>query len=341
VSGKAAWCLAAAAVSLAGLGAPNHGSQTYREIVQAFRANPDRGVERVLDLPEDAIAPGIEEAVRDGSVWSLQERGAALLLHTDAALFLLERDRTNAWIHLDRAQTLADALALDPESAWFVHQWFVVLAVALREDVRAGQLMQHWHAEPWYAAAAAMDRGLDLEAHGAEFGDLRPTRGTEMAVYDPDAFRQAEPFFRQAIAAHLEIAAVHLGRIKMIRGRDSEARQLFEQAAGTSHWRTTTYLANLFLGSLEEYDGQRPEAERRYKAAVESIATAQSGRLALAALLGRSGRGAEAARVLADSPTDPASLLAFDPWWSYLYPYGDRRFGTRMMLSELHVAVAR
>jgi hypothetical protein len=340
VPGKATWWLAAVAVYLAGLGAPNSSSQTYREIVEEFRGNPDRGVERVLQLPDDAIAGGIDEAVHAGSVWSLQTRGAALLLHTDAALLLLARDRSNAWIHLDRAQTLADALALDPESAWFVHQWFVILAVALRDDVRARQLVERWHAESWYPATAAMDRGLDLESSGSVLGSLKPTRGTEMEVYDPDAFRQAEPFFRQAIAAHLEIAAVHLGRLKLVRGRNREARELFEQAAGSSHWRTTTYLANLFLGSLEEHDGQQQQAERRYKAAVQLIETAQTGRLAFAALLGRIGRGAEAARVLAESPGDPTSL-GFDPWWSYLHPYGDRRFGTRMMLSELHVAVAR
>ena len=339
--GKATWWLAAVAVLLAGLGAPNPGTQTYREIVEEFRANPDRGVEQVLELPDDAIAGGIEEAVHAGSEWSPQARGAALLLHTDAALFLLARDRSKAWIHLDRAQTLADALALDPESAWFVHQWFVVLAVVLRDDVRTRQLVERWHAASWYPATVALDRGLDLESVGSVMGSLMPTRGTEMEVYDPDAFRQAEPYFRQAIAAHLEIAAVHLGRIKMVRGRNREARELFEQAAGTSHWRTTTYLANLFLGSLEEHDGQQPQAERRYKAAVQLIGTAQTGRLALAALLGRIGRGAEAARVLAESPGDPTSLLGFDPWWSYLYPYGDRRFGIRMMLSELHVAVAR
>jgi hypothetical protein len=341
VPGKVTWWFAAVAVSLAGLGASTPTGRSYREIVEEFRADPDRGVEQVLELPDDAIADGIDEAVHAGSVWSLQERGAALLLHTDAALLLLERDRPNVWIHLDRAQRLADALALDPESAWFVHQWFVVLTVVLKDDVRAHHLVERWHAEPWYPATAAMDHGLDLESSGSVLGSLKPTRGLEMEVYDPDAFRQAEPFFRQALAAHLEIAAVHLGRLKLVRGHNREARELFEQAAGTSHWRTTTYLANLFLGSLEEHDGQQPQAELRYKAAVQLIGTAQTGRLALAALLGRIGRGAEAARVLAESSGDPASLAAFDPWWSYLYPYGDRRFGTRMILGELHIAVVR
>jgi hypothetical protein len=262
-------------------------------------------------------------------------------MHTDAALYLLPRDRFAAWVQVERARTLADGLAQDPESAWLAHQWFTVVNVTFKDDPRVKALVEHWHAQPWYAATSAMDRGLDLEASGAQFGSLRPTRGIEREVYDPDAFGQAEPFFRQALAAQLDIAAVHLGRIAIVRGRTSEARQLFERAADESHWRTTTYLANLFLGSVDEYDAPWPRAERRYRAAVESIGAAQSGRLALAALLGRDGRGAEAARVLADRPGDAGSPLTYDPWWSYLYPYGDRRFGIRMMLSELHVAVAR
>src|SRR5262249_23245259 len=113
------------------------------------------------------------------------------------------------------------------------------------------------------------------------------------------------------------------------------------QAASESHWRTTTYLANLFLGSLAERDGARPLAEARYRTAIASIDQAQSGRLALAALFGREGRGAEAARVLAEGRGDAASAQTFDPWWSYLRPYADRSFGIGMILSELHVAVAR
>jgi tetratricopeptide (TPR) repeat protein len=338
---RTASCIVAAAVSLSGLQTQNRTGQAYRDIVEEFRATPDPAIEKVLDLPAGAVASGIDDATRSASVWPLASRGAALVMHTDAALYLRSRDRSAAWVHLERAQTLADALAQDPESAWLVHQWFIVVNVAFKDDARVNAVVERWHAAPWYAATAAMDRGLDLEASGSMFGVARPGRGTEIEVYDPDAFRQAAPFYKAAIAAHLEIAAVHLGRIELLRGHPEEARRLFAQAARDSHWRTTTYLANLFLGSMAERDGERAEAERRYRLSLAALRGAQSARVALAALLARTGQTAEAARVLADRPGDFSSPESFDPWWAYTYPYWDRRTGYRVLLSELHAAVSR
>jgi hypothetical protein len=338
VRGKAAWCLVAAAVSLPAVRAQSPSGRSYREIVEEFRADPDSAIQHMLALPGDVIARGIDDAAR---VWPLQSRGAALVMHTDAALSLLGRDRSAASIDLERAQALGDALAVDPESAWLTHQWFRVMQAALGDDPRVKGLIEHWHTQPWYAAAAAMDRGLNLEARGSVFGAAGPTAAHEGDRYDPEAFKEAASLYKQAIAAHMEIAAVHLGRIEMLRGHDLEARRLFAQAAIDSHWRTTTYLADLFLGSMDERDDDWSSAERRYRVAVETIETAQSGRLALAALLGRLGRGEDAGRLLAVDTGAARPVPAFDPWWSYLYPYSDRGDSYRMILAELHVAVGR
>jgi tetratricopeptide (TPR) repeat protein len=330
-------------VSLSGLLAQNRSPQTYRDIAEEFRSSPDAAIAHLLDLPDDAIAQGIGEAVRHDSIWPLESRGAALLMHTDAALLLQAHKQSAALIriHLDRALDLADALARDPESAWFVHQWFIVVTAMLKDESRANELINRWHSPAWYAATASMDHGLMLESNGSLSGSTESTRWPDAKAYEPDAFRQAVSLYRQAIEAHLEIAAVHLGRIEMLRGHDDEARRLFEQAADGSHWRTTRYLANLFLGSMDERVGDPGNAERRYRAAVATIDKAQSGHLALAAFLSHRGGSAEAARVLADDVGDTSWLLTFDPWWSYLSPYKDRREGSRMILGELHVAVGR
>lgn len=338
---RPAGCIVAAAISLSGLPTQNGIGESYRDIVEEFRATPDPAIEKLLHLPASAVASGIDEATRSTSVWPLVSRGAALVLQTDAALYRLSRDRSAAWGDLERALTLADALARDPESAWLVHQWFIVVNVAFKDDARVNALVEHWRAAPWFAATSAMDHGLDLEASGSMFGSSRPPHGTEMEVYDPDAFRQAVPYYQDAIAAHLEIAAVHLGRIEMLRGHPDAARRLFAQAARESHWRTTTYLANLFVGSMAERDGDRAEAERRYRLALAALPGAQSARVALAALLARAGENATAARALAERPGDVASPSSFDPWWAYTYPYWDRRTGYRALLGELHAAVSR
>ncbi len=328
--GKAAWCLVAAVVSLSGLRAQDRGGRSYREIVDEFRAHPDDAIGRMLELPDEAVARGVEEMVRPDSVWLLSTGAAALLMHTDAALYLLQRDQASGWVHVDRALALSAAVARDPESAWFVHQWFFALSLAIKDAARRDALVARWHAQPWYPATDAMGRALLLEITGVQ-------RDSPV----PGVFNAARPLYNQAIAAHLQIAAVHLGRIEMLRGNDVDARRLLATAATNSHWPTTTYLANLFLGSMDERDGDRESAERRYRLAVDAVPRAQSGRLALAAFLGRSGRTADARRAMAGPPIDDRSMSAFDPWWSYLFPYFDRQGGYKMILTELHVAVQR
>jgi hypothetical protein len=202
-------------------------------------------------------------------------------------------------------------------------------------------LIEHWHAQPWYATTSAMDRGVVREAYGSLNGPTHPDRSVDTGVYAPEAFGQAAASYRTAIVAHLEIAAVHLGRIELLQGHTAEARRLFGEAADNSHWRTTTYLANLFLGSMDEREGDWTDAERHYRAAVDAVDTAQSGHLALAAFLGRRGRPAEASRALAAVPVDTVASHLFDPWWSYLYPYSDPQASYTMILAELHVAVSR
>ncbi|HEX4566038.1 MAG TPA: hypothetical protein VH138_05370, partial [Vicinamibacterales bacterium] len=54
--------------------------------------------------------------------------------------------------------------------AWLVHQSLTVIRVAFKDDLNLKPLLDRWRAEPWFTATAAMDRGLDLELYGAEFG---------------------------------------------------------------------------------------------------------------------------------------------------------------------------
>ena len=103
----------------------------------------------------------------------------------------------------------------------------------------------------------------------------------------------------------------------MLRGDDALARRLFEQAASAAT-ASTRYLAHLFLGSIDERDGDVASAERHYLAASSTFPYAQSGRLALGALLARNGRTREAAGVVGRTPPDNLERLLFDPWWVYM-----------------------
>ena len=214
--------------------------------------------------------------------------------------------------HVRRAQLLTTAASHDSESTWFVHQWYTAITAAFDHDARVGALRDQWRQQPWYRLATALDRGRVLERDGS----LRPSgaarRDIDTEIYDATEFSTATPYFEQARAGGLILAAVHLGRMQMLRGHDADARRLFMMAAGQSHSRGTRYLANLFLGSMDERDGRAGSAEWRYRATLAELPAAQSGRLALASLLARSGRAADA-RWLTESGSRPA---VYDPWWS-------------------------
>jgi hypothetical protein len=133
---------------------------------------------------------------------------------------------------------------------------------------------------------------------------MKPPRlfpGLQGRTYDAAELGRAVSNFESAASAGVLVAAVHAGRLRMLRGDDTLARRLFEQAA-TALTPSTRYLAHLFLGSMDERDGDPASAERHYLAALGAFPYAPSGHLALGALLARSGRTREAAGVVGRTP---------------------------------------
>jgi predicted Zn-dependent protease len=145
-------------------------------------------------------------------------------------------------------------------------------------------------------------------------------------------------FYRAALSFGMVSAALHVGRIEMLLGRHREARTLLTRATERSRFPHTRYLARLFLGSMDELDGRPDAAERQYRAALQELPRAQSGRLALAALLARGGRTAEAGRVIADAAPADSRRSPVDPWWLYL-PSNSDDFA--VLLATLYAEVRR
>jgi hypothetical protein len=120
----------------------------------------------------------------------------------------------------------------------------------------------------------------------------------------------------------------------MLRGKDGEAKRLFESATRDAASPVTRYLAELFLGSMFERDRIFASAEAHYRAAHAALPRAQSGRFALAALLARTGRDADARLAIADAGVTPF----YDPWWSYFHSTArDNAY----IFAELHSEVCR
>src|SRR5262249_18326277 len=148
----------------------------------------------------------------------------------------------------------------------------------------------------------------------------------------PSQHLQAIPLFERAIVAQLPVAAVHLGRIQMLRGHDNDAQRLFLTASNDESSRVNRYLAHLFLGSIEERQYNAGGAEDHYRKALAILSGAQSARLALAALLARFGHLDDARRAI----TDAGPATVYDPWWSYFRITPRER---ALMLAELHAEV--
>jgi len=298
---------------------------SYRDVVEQFATQPDAAIGAMLAMPAGDVDRGVEEATRPGGDWTVEAVDRALLMHGDAAIVLAHDRATSLTTHLGYADALATAAAQRRGNEYFVHRW----CKAFTAQVPATAIETHWRQHKWFETAAGIDRARELERDGAAV-----TLPVDITIYDPAPFRQAIPLLERGVADGFSVAAVHLGRIQMLRGNDTEARRLLVSAARDQTSRVNRYLANLLLGSLDERDGAPMGTETYYRAAHEALPGAQSGRLALSAFLERAGRGAEARQVMAEASAIPA----YDPWWSYSRVTSRDR---ATVLSELHAEVSR
>jgi hypothetical protein len=309
----------------------------YAAIVREYRSTPNTATERILAMPQADVASAVAEAVRD-SRFTASDYAAALVMHTDIALYLVQQHDGRAGSALELAEDLALATAREHAATWFVHRWYTAVTAALGNDARVTGLRERWKRQEWYRFTSALDHAIEFERLGTRngqgitaFAGRRP--GVDMEVYDTPSFQSAIPLLRQALDGGVNAAAVHLGRIQMLRGYDPEARRLFTIASSDGYSRINRYLGNLFLGAMDERDGKLEVPESRYRAAYATLPGAQSGRLALAALLARYGHAADAARIISADDNRP---VRSDPWWSFL-AVGGR--DAELILAELHAEV--
>lgn len=306
------------------IGAAPQTEGDYRAAVEQFAHAPSDAITRMLAMPADAVAESVRQATRTGTDWKADELDRALLMHGDAAITLSLAHSPDADRQVAMAGEIAAAAAGLAGNEWFVHRWYK----AFTARVSAPTLADRWRQQPWYRVASGIDRGRVLEASAAGYGARLDT-----TVFEPSEFVEATSLFERGLAAHLTVAAVHLGHIQMLRGNDREAKRLFELAAGDKGSRVNRYLGELFLGSMLERDDTLI-AERHYRAALAALPHAQSGRFALAALLASTGRDAGARRSVDTAGAPPS----FDPWWSYFH------FTARdhaLVFAELHSEVCQ
>lgn len=144
--------------------------------------------------------------------------------------------------------------------------------------------------------------------------------------------------------AMMRFGAMHVRRAGVLRFPDeaqrwrdapADAVKWFERSEAVTRDPYVVFLARYFKGQALERLNPR-EAEVAYRGAVAAVPHAQSATMALAALIARDGRRAEAHRLVRDMLTaDPRPA---DPWRSYVH--ADDRFWPQL-IARLRAEIVR
>jgi len=300
-----------------------------RQLVDEYRAGSQTADGDIAWLSDDPSV--VARVVAPASGWTPMDLMAAAMLHTDASLRLAKAGRrADAVVHVDAASTLLRA-AVDRESerSEFARRWRDTVAGRLHDgglpDV-ASTLRTHaviWlrESEEQFAARAAFEMGIISEIHAAVAGPLSGPPPKHSSVVPPQArweLNAAARHFESALATDPNCveAALHLGRVRLLVGREREAERWLRIASGADSV-PVRYLGMMFLGVLAERQARYADAETQYRNALRVFRWGQSAPLALSHLLMRTGREPEARDVLAMHFATTRGRVV-DPLWTYL-----------------------
>lgn len=130
-------------------------------------------------------------------------------------------------------------------------------------------------------------------------------------------------------------ATMRLGALQLRERKYSNALSSFERAETLTRDPYVVFLARYFRGQALERQNETKDAEAAYRGAVAAIPNAQSATVALAALVARDGRRAEAHRLVRDMfAADPPPR---DPWRAFVH--GDDRFWP-LLIARLRAGIS-
>jgi tetratricopeptide (TPR) repeat protein len=337
--------LSAIAAGLALLTASVHtqSADGYAALVRMYADGS--GADALAALLRRPHADVINASKVAGATLSPREMIAAAMLHTEAALSVVDARPFDAAAHADVSQTFRRAAARDAdarERALAVsRRWYYFVASLF---VSANQMQQ----ASWYIrdglnafpreAALYFVRGTIAEM-SVQMGSNRDPR-RELPENSRDRARvegllkRAVDDYQHALSLdrHFAPAHLHIGWTRLVLG-DNRARLELAAAAADARSDRTRYLAHLFLGGIAERGSRLDEARQEYQAALEVGAGFQTAYLALSRVeeaLGNTARARELARICAElQKTDP------DPWWDFVVNFD------RDALNDLRAEVRR
>lgn len=284
------------------------------------------------------------------SVGRARDAAAEAMRHTDLLLKLVKEGRPQeAATHLDAATSLLrDAVERDADRAAFAQRWRTTVAGLLHAFGSPDLANRVTDAMAWLKttnAAVTADtsfrQGLAAEIRAAVAGPLSGAIPKKVVALPSEARHElatAARNFEDALAADPACAeaALHLGRIRLLTGREADAERLLRIAAA-GPVVPVRYLGLLFLGTIAERQGRLADAESQYRAAFVLFPWGQSAPLALSHVLMRAGREADSRATLTDHFTATRNRVV-DPLWSYL---GDPATDLGPALDLLRAEVSR
>ncbi|HUF47438.1 MAG TPA: hypothetical protein VMM93_06435 [Vicinamibacterales bacterium] len=299
----------------------------------------------------------LEQLRRDGLSWieaggpAARDRRALV-----AATVALEAARAGAWREWKRTQRQPPMCAdngqcYQPPSVlyWEAPPLLIEWGCALLRQRETPSPAERW----WQLAALAVaQRSEDIQflvgdphiggvpgsaAIGNTVDEIKHLEHVRPRFPDEARFLLAEGIARErawaddAVAAfssltdHVDVggeATMRLGALLARQRRHGDALDLFEKTESLTRDPYVIFLARYFTAQIHERERRASRAEAAYRGAAAAVPHAQSATIALAALVFRDGRRAEAqdlvARMLAAEPP-PA-----DPWRTFVH--ADDRF---------------
>ena len=321
----------------------------YHDMILDYRRGGADVVDRLLAWEIKRfgrILAAIEGTNDETRPWEPTRFKAAAMVHTDAALRLIDRSNMNAAVsHLDAASQLlgkggadlrpyaarwyqaAARLLQDRGSRPLVEQFLETARTRLPNDsmvlFESGTLHERMARD---GVLPTVVYAPDLRAPPANSEAREDASNRRITREDVDNLKRrrvehlnrAAAFLRQSVAADDSnmLARLHLGRVESLRQKHDEALTVLRQAAASQD-PAIAYLAFLFIAALHEREGSLEASAEAYRAAIARFPRGHAAYVALSAVLQRSGHADESRDVLRRA-VDAAVASRREPWWSYL-----------------------
>jgi tetratricopeptide (TPR) repeat protein len=310
--------------------------RAYRKALASYRAGDPRSVEtlRGWNPPQvEAVVALVNGPKDDTRPWGPIDIAVSALFHTDASLrFMRDHDDEAMELHLDLASRMLQKGGVLLRG--FASRWYVGVARLLRDRglgqaaenlLRLGRERLRDDPAVLYESGTISEL-MVTEAQGALKSDtannLPPRTGDSMieamSRRRTDNLDNAARWLRQSLAgapSNAE-AALHLGRVLMLRGEDAEALRILE-AIPRSATPATRYMASMFLGAVHERKGGNDAAADAYRRAIDIQPVSHAAHVALSEALLRAGRGDESRAAIEGMLALPPQRI--EPWWIYFF----------------------